>query len=137
MGQRTRADLKGGNQMRLAAIALMVALATPSHAEDVEKLKERWIESMAMATVMTYQLMESKCSVLKINLDAAGHIDDLLQMDAASMRPGGKDWPMVMKYADQARKNFKDIDPNTLCRMAKLMFGRDGTRWKNLLVPPE
>jgi hypothetical protein len=115
---------------RAPIFALLLVSTLPAKAEDLKHGKEKFLHDFAYMLVA-----QERCSKWQINKPRVTQVLPFIKARNEDLEPGGRDWPILQKYAAESQKKFAGLDEDAACSMAELMYGPHGNVSSGFMIP--
>ena len=115
---------------RTPIFALLLVSTLPAKADDLKDGKEKFLHDFAYMLVA-----QERCSKWQINKPRVTQVLPFIKARNEDLEPGGRDWPILQKYAAESQKKFAGLDEDAACSMAELMYGPHGNVSSGFMIP--
>ena len=116
---------------RTLTFALLLLVSTlPAKADDLKDWKEKFLHNFAYMLVA-----QERCSKWQVNKPKVVQVLRFFKARNEDIEPGGRDWPILEKYAAESQKKFAGLDENAACFMAELMYAPHGNVSSGFMIP--
>lgn len=115
---------------RTLTFALLLAGTLLAKADDLKDRKDKFLHDFAYMLVA-----QERCSKWQINKPKVVQVLPFIKARNEDIQSGGRDWPILEKYAVESQKKFTGLDENAACSMAELMYGPHGNVSSGFMIP--